>query len=77
MKYNKSKINQIIHKALDIEITPKNIVTPLVQMDIDSLYILDLVCELENELDIKIPDEDYKGIKTIVDVYKMLDQYPF
>jgi len=39
----------------------------------DSLDIVELVMALEDEFDIKIPDEDYDKIKTVGDVISYID----
>ena len=39
----------------------------------DSLDIVELVMALEDEFDIKIPDEDYDKIKTVGDVITYID----
>ena len=40
----------------------------------DSLDIVELVMALEDEFDIKIPDEDYDKIKTVGDVITYIDE---
>ena len=40
----------------------------------DSLDIVELVMALEDEFDIKIPDEDYDRIKTVGDVITYLEE---
>lgn len=39
----------------------------------DSLDIVELVMALEDEFDIKIPDEDYDKIKTVGDVISYIE----
>ena len=39
----------------------------------DSLDLVELVMALEDEFDIKIPDEDYDKIKTVGDVISYID----
>ncbi len=39
----------------------------------DSLDIVELVMALEDEFDIKIPDEDYDKIKTVGDVINYIE----
>ena len=39
----------------------------------DSLDIVELVMALEDEFDIKIPDEDYDKIKTVGDVIDYIE----
>ena len=40
----------------------------------DSLDIVERVMALEDEFDIKIPDEDYDKIKTVGDVIKYIEE---
>lgn len=40
----------------------------------DSLDIVELVMALEDEFDIKIPDEDYDKIKTVGDVISYIEE---
>lgn len=40
----------------------------------DSLDIVELVMALEDEFDIKIPDEDYDKIKTVGDVITYIEE---
>ena len=40
----------------------------------DSLDLVDLVMELENEFDTEIPDEDIQTIKTVGDVVKYIEK---
>lgn len=63
------KIKQIISEELEIKISE---VTPeaRIQDDLgaDSLDIVNLVMALEEELGIKIPDEDAEKLETVNDV---------
>lgn len=40
----------------------------------DSLDIVELVMALEDEFDVKIPDEDYDKIKTVGDVIDYIEE---
>ena len=40
----------------------------------DSLDVVELVMELEDEFDITIPDDDYEKIKTVGDAIKYIEE---
>jgi acyl carrier protein len=40
----------------------------------DSLDVVELVMELEDEFDITIPDDDYEKLKTVGDAIKYIDE---
>ena len=44
-------------------------------LKIDSLDAVELVMTLEEEFDIKLPDDVLKQLKTVEDVVKCVDQY--
>ena len=46
-----------------------------VDLKIDSLDAVELVMTLEEEFDIKLPDDVLKQLKTVEDVVKCVDQY--
>ena len=39
----------------------------------DSLDVVDLVMALEDEFEIKIPDEDVENVKTVNDIVKIIE----
>ena len=40
----------------------------------DSLDVVELVMEFEEEFDVTIPDEDYEKIRTVGDAFKYIEQ---
>ncbi len=46
----------------------------LTDLGADSLDIVDLIMELEEEFDLEIPDEEAEKMKTVGDVIKYLDK---
>lgn len=47
---------------------------PLKDLGLDSLDVVELVMELEEEFDINIPDEDAERIQTVADLIRYLRQ---
>lgn len=68
------KVIGIVSDQLD---TPKEDVSQgssfVDDLKADSLDIVELVMALEDEFDIKIPDEDYDKIKTVGDVITYIE----
>lgn len=68
------KVIGIVSDQLD---TPKEDITRessfVDDLKADSLDIVELVMALEDEFDIKIPDEDYDKIKTVGDVISYVE----
>ena len=70
-----AKVKEIVSDQLD---TPKDDISSessfVDDLKADSLDIVELVMALEDEFDIKIPDEDYDRIKTVGDVISYIDE---
>ncbi|MEZ6126197.1 MAG: acyl carrier protein [Planctomycetaceae bacterium] len=68
------KVVEIVSDQLD---TPKDDISRsssfVDDLKADSLDIVELVMALEDEFDIKIPDEDYDKIKTVGDVITYIE----
>ena len=67
------KVRAIIAKQLDIDpetITPSN--SLIDDLHADSLDIVELVMDMEQEFDVEIPDEVLPNIKTVGDVVSYL-----
>lgn len=68
------KVISIVSDQLD---TPKDEIETsssfVDDLKADSLDIVELVMALEDEFDIKIPDEDYDKIKTVGDVITYIE----
>ncbi len=69
------KVVGIVSDQLD---TPKEDITRassfVDDLKADSLDIVELVMALEDEFDIKIPDEDYDKIKSVGDVITYIEE---
>lgn len=68
------KIQEMISKQLDI--APENIKLESRLIDdlkADSLDIVELIMDLEQEFDVEIPDEELPKIQTVGDVVKYLE----
>ena len=68
----KDTITKILLRSPKIEqVTPES--NLLTDFGLSSLDIADLVCTIEDELDIEIPDKDLIHIKTVGDIYNYVD----
>ena len=69
------KVIDIVSDQLD---TPKEDIANgsafVDELKADSLDIVELVMALEDEVEIKIPDEDYDRIKTVGDVIQYIQE---
>ena len=45
----------------------------IADLKLNSLNIIDLACELEDEFDIEIPDRSIKDLKTVGDVISLIE----
>ncbi len=68
------KVKEIIVDQLDVD-ADKVTAGANIQDDLgaDSLDVVDLVMNLEEEFDIEIPDEAVEGIKTVGDIVKYIE----
>ena len=70
------KVKKIIADKLDIEedkIKPES--SFLDDLGADSLDIVELIMELEEEFGIEIPDEDAEKIRTVADAVKYIEEH--
>ncbi|GHU46423.1 acyl carrier protein [Clostridia bacterium] len=69
------KVKKIIVDQLDVE-EDKVTLEASIQDDLgaDSLDVVDLVMEFEDEFDIKIPDDQVENIKLVGDVVKFIEE---
>lgn len=58
------------HSKIDDATPESNLLT---DFGLSSLEIAELVCTIEDELDIEIPDKDLVHIKTVGDIYEYVD----
>jgi len=68
----KDAVKDILLHYLDVEtISPED--NLLQDFDLSSLDIAELICCLEGEFNITIPDQDLVRIKTVGDIYAYID----
>jgi len=70
----KEKIVEIMSKFSDV---PKNVINPETLLKdglgFDSLDIVEMMMKFEEEFDISIPDDDYAEVKTVKDVFDVVE----
>ncbi len=69
------KVKDIIVDQLDVdedEVTLEASITE--DLGADSLDVVDLIMSLEEEFDIKIPDEEVENVKTVGDIVKFIEE---
>ena len=49
--------------------------TQFSELDADSLDLVDLISEIEDEFDISVEDEDIDSISSVSDVVKLIEKY--
>ena len=68
------KVKKILVEQLDVEesaIAPESSIID--DLGADSLDIVDMVMNLEEEFDIEIPDEEIESMKTVSDIVKFIE----
>lgn len=70
------KVKEIIQEKLDVE-EDKITESATIQEDLgaDSLDIIDLINEFEEQLDIEIPEEAAQSLKTVGDIVKYIEDH--
>lgn len=72
--YHKDKIKEIIS---DLSGFPEETVNDEIELKdglgLDSLDVVELMMRFEEEFDCNIPDEDYADVKTVGDVFKVVE----
>ena len=70
------KVMEIIQEKLDVE-EDKITESATIQEDLgaDSLDIIDLINEFEEQLDIEIPEEAAQNLKTVGDIVKYIEDH--
>lgn len=70
------KVKQIIAEQLGIDEGTINMETDLVNdLKADSLDVVELIMEIEQEFEMDIPDEVLKEVKTIKDIVEYIDNH--
>jgi acyl carrier protein len=69
------KVRDIIAKQLDIEPGTITMTSRLIDdLKADSLDIVELIMDLEQEFNIEIPDEELPKVQTVADIVGYLDK---
>lgn len=63
------KISELMNISIDL-IKPEMELKD--NLGIDSLDVIELISELEEEFDCSIPDEDYEYARTVNDIFKII-----
>ena len=70
------KVKELIVETLSVDEDKIKLESNLAEdLKIDSLDAVELVMTLEEEFDIKLPDDVLKQLTTVEDVVKCVDQY--
>lgn len=68
------KVIEIISKRFELNETKLLNDTTWEEIGADSIDLVDLISELEDEFEIQIPDEAIENLKTIGDVVDLIDE---
>jgi acyl carrier protein len=75
-EFEKEKVVEIISNLSNIsvdEIKETSVLTD--DLGIDSLDLVEMVMNLEEEFDCTIPDESYEHVMTVSDIFKVVSQF--
>ena len=69
------KIKEIIANQLDIDVNEIQNNSNLIEdLKADSLDVVELIMDLEQEFDVEIPNEELENIKTVEDIAKYIEK---
>lgn len=69
------KVKEMLVEQLDVDEELISLEAQITEdLGADSLDLVDLVMELENEFDAEIPDEDIQNIKTVGDIVSYIEK---
>lgn len=69
------KVREVITRQLDIDPETVTMESRLIDdLKADSLDIVELVMDLEQEFDVEIPDEELPKVQTVADIVKFLEK---
>lgn len=72
----KDQIIDIIAKQLDIDAADMSESTLIIEdLGADSLDIIEILSEIEDTLNVTVPDEDIPGMKTVGDIIKYIEEH--
>ncbi len=73
---NFDRIREIISKQLDVEAAAITMEAKLVDdLKADSLDVVELIMDLEQEFDIEIPDEELPKVRTVGDIVEYVEKH--
>lgn len=67
------KISKIIAESLELSADGISPDTTPGELGLDSIDLVDLVMEIEDEIGVSIPDEEFETIKTIEDIVNIIE----
>lgn len=69
------KVKDIIVDQLDVDEDKVTLEASITEdLGADSLDVVDLIMSLEEEFDIKIPDDEVENVKTVGDIVKFIEE---
>ena len=68
------KVSDIIGKRFELSETKITMDTTWEEIGADSIDLVDLISELEDEFDISIPADSIEDLKTVGDVVNLIDE---
>lgn len=68
------KVSDIIGKRFELSETKITMDTTWEEIGADSIDLVDLISELEDEFDISIPDDSIEDLKAVGDVVNLIDE---
>lgn len=68
------RVSDIIGKRFELSETKLTEETTWEEIGADSIDLVDLISELEDEFEISIPDEKIEDLKTVGDVAHLIDE---
>ena len=68
------KVSDIIGKRFELSETKITMDTTWEEIGADSIDLVDLISELEDEFDISIPEDSIEDLKTVGDVVNLIDE---
>jgi acyl carrier protein len=75
LKEIENKVKGVLVESLDIEEEKITMDSNLIDdLDIDSLELVDLTMEFENEFDVEIEDDQVEKIKTVGDIVNLIKE---
>ncbi len=70
------KIRNIICEFVDIDPNDITLETNIrTELGLNSLELVNLAVEIEEEFDVEIPDREAMGLETVADAIKLIEEY--